>query len=66
MMIAHETEGLGGEGVGGLQQQWDTHRKRKVETRRRLRQKLMMACNDKNGGVLVRECMADNQAAKEN
>ncbi len=55
MMIARKTEGLRREGVGGLQQQWDTHRKRKVELHQRLRQKLMMACNDKNGGVVARE-----------
>jgi hypothetical protein len=66
MMIAHETEGLGGEGVGGLQQQWDTHRKRKVELHQRLQQKLMMACNNKNGGIVARECVAHDQAAKEN
>ena len=63
MMIAHKTEGFGGEGVGGLQQQWDTRRKRKVESCQRLRQKLMMACNDKNGGIVARECVAH---AKEN
>ncbi len=65
MMIARETEGLGGEGVGGLQRQWDTCCKRKVELQRRLRQKLMMACNDKNGGIVTRECVARDQAAKE-
>ncbi len=27
---------------------------------------LMMAPNNKNGGVVVRECVACNQAAKEN
>jgi hypothetical protein len=66
MMIARKTEGLGGEGVSGLQRQWDTLRKRKVKLRQRLRQKLMMARNDKNGGIIARECVACNQAAKEN
>jgi hypothetical protein len=66
MMIAHETEGLGGEGVGGSQQQLDARCKRKVELRQRLRQKLMMACNDKIGGVIARECVARDQVAKEN
>ncbi len=66
MMIAHKTEGLKGEGVGGLRLQWDTPRKRKVESRQRLKQKLMMACNNKNGGIIVIECVACNQAAKEN
>ncbi len=66
MMIAHETEGLGGEGVGGLQQQWDTRHKRKVESSQRLQKKLMNACNDKNGGIVARECVACDQAAEEN
>jgi hypothetical protein len=66
MMIACKTEGLGGEGVGGSRQQWDTHPKRKFESCRRLQQKLMMACNDKNGGVIARECVSRDQAAKEN
>jgi hypothetical protein len=66
MMIAGKTEGLGGEGGSGLQEQWDTRGKRKVESRRRLQRKLMMARNDKNGGVVARECVACNQAAKEN
>ncbi len=60
------TEGLGGEGVGGLQGQLDTCHKRKDESRRRLQQNLMMACNDKNGGVVAREYVARDQAAEEN
>ena len=66
MMIARKNEGFGGEGVGGLQQQWDTRRKRNVESRQRLQQKLMMARNNKNGGIVARECVARNQVAKEN
>jgi hypothetical protein len=59
MMIACKTEGLRRERVGGLQQQWDTCRKRKVELRK--------GCdNNKNGGVVARECVACDQAAKEN